>query len=584
MESLSLGRSRRLAKLLRSVSFLLVLALLSVVFPSEVGATGDVDVTVPSAGSDVTVSAGKVVIPLTITPVSSSWTGTLSVVMYFRQGSTTLERVYNRDLVYADVYQKTLDVTYAVPSGFGPNGIRIGTGSRYETVGNVVYVYVYLEEKPSEPPTPPPSGGGGVVGGATSDVKVSSGHAVVNPGKSQCTFYLDPTKTDDIFRDAPPTGAVLADIEEVMDVAGFTPMQASAIIPADVLAQAGAASVPSILKLGVGDVSLSPEVIRELRTALISAAGSMANLRIAVSAATQDEGSRVLSGATPPNMLNLVTPASRVITLAFLAVNPETGAETPLTVDLARFQVAFDPSAVSNPEHVGLFRIGSLIYVGGKVDLSGKTVSGNLTQFSAGQFVALEYNKTFDDIAGHWAKAEVELMASKFVVDGMTATTFEPNSPTTRAQFVTMLVRSLGLSEYRPETATFSDVAPDAWYYGYVEAAFKAGLTYGDGGKGSTFRPNDLISRQELAALMVRAMKAYGYPVQVLTAAEADELLEAFTDKSSISDWARIEAAQAYQEGIIQGRDGGQFVPLGNGTRAEAATVMSRYMKKVGIL
>jgi len=228
--------------------------------------------------------------------------------------------------------------------------------------------------------------------------------------------------------------------------------------------------------------------------------------------------------------------------------------------------------------------VGSLIYVGGKVDPTNNTVSGSVSGIKEGRFVALEYNKTFDDITGHWAKADVELMASKFVVNGMTDTTFEPDATTTRAQFATMLVRCLGISEYKPAQPSFGDVAPGAWYYGFVEAAFRAGLVTGDAGTGSTFRPEASISREEMAALVVRGMKVYGAPAEAMTAAAADALLKAFGDDTSISAWARVEAAQAYAEGIILGRDGGKYAPLGNGTRAEGATMIKRYMKKVGIL
>ncbi|MEX0973786.1 MAG: S-layer homology domain-containing protein [Bacillota bacterium] len=103
-----------------------------------------------------------------------------------------------------------------------------------------------------------------------------------------------------------------------------------------------------------------------------------------------------------------------------------------------------------------------------------------------GKFVAIEFDKTFSDVTDHWAKGDIELMASKYVVKGMTDTDYWPNSPVTRAQFVTLLVRSLGLSEVAPATPTFQDVAKDTWYYGFVEAAFKAGLAGGDRPRAST--------------------------------------------------------------------------------------------------
>jgi hypothetical protein len=225
--------------------------------------------------------------------------------------------------------------------------------------------------------------------------------------------------------------------------------------------------------------------------------------------------------------------------------------------------------------------IGSLIYVGGKVVPVTHKVTADILKTQGGKFVALEYDKTFTDIANHWAKRDIELMASKYVVKGMTDTEYWPASPVTRAQFVTMLARSLGLSEYAPAAPTFRDVAKDTWYYGFVEAAYKAGLTNGDG---ANYRPLDSITRQEMALFLVRALKVNGTPTASVSTSEIAGLLAKFPDGSVVSEWAKTELAQAVKAGLMKGRDDGTFDPKGRGTRAEAATMMSRLMRQAGIL
>ncbi len=79
-------------------------------------------------------------------------------------------------------------------------------------------------------------------------------------------------------------------------------------------------------------------------------------------------------------------------------------------------------------------------------------------------------------------------------------------------------------------------------------------------------------------------MKRAGKEAAALTEEEVADLISRFADGVKISDWAGYEAAQAVNEGIILGHDDGTFAPKGNGTRAESATMMSRFMKQVGIL
>lgn len=568
------------SKLIGSVGLVLVFVLVSVSAPfaSQVALAAPLDqVTLPSVGTDVK-AGSEVKVPLTVVPVTSFSDGTINILFRFRRsGSVVHEGSSTMALVYSQIYDtKLVDLVYGLPSGFGAYGVKLGSGSDAQFTGTTINVVVYLDEV-AQPVDGPPSGGGPSLPGGTTDTE--TGWQTYDPTEDKATVYVDPELTQSLFSDAPEAGVTLVDVQPV-EAKGEVPQDVTANLPLDVLTQAGNATVDSVLKLGSIDVMVGPNVMKALREAVKAAAGSFSNLEIRALTSDEEETGEVLAGLGE-DVVRLMTQASEVVTLSFWAVAPN-GTATRISVSDLLLTVPFDVEKVENPAHVNLYRIGSLIYVGGKV-AQGK-VSGSLSDLADGQFIALEHNKTFGDIAGHWAQADVELMAAKHVVTGVSETAFEPQRDVTRAEFVTMLVRTLGIAEAAPESASFSDVHSGTWYFGYVEAAFQEGLAQGDSGLGGTFRPQDRIAREEMAALLIRAMKRAGKEAAALTEEEVADLISRFADGVKISDWAGYEAAQAVNEGIILGHDDGTFAPKGNGTRAESATMMSRFMKQVGIL
>ncbi|MGI6225843.1 MAG: S-layer homology domain-containing protein, partial [Peptococcales bacterium] len=116
-------------------------------------------------------------------------------------------------------------------------------------------------------------------------------------------------------------------------------------------------------------------------------------------------------------------------------------------------------------------------YVGGKVDTVNGTVTVMLDSFS--KYAVLYYDRTFNDIVGHWAQKDIELMAARHIAAGMTDNQFVPDANITRAQFASLLGRVLGLKEVSVTTSQFADVEPNAWYAGSIQAAYEAGLIAG---------------------------------------------------------------------------------------------------------
>jgi hypothetical protein len=183
---------------------------------------------------------------------------------------------------------------------------------------------------------------------------------------------------------------------------------------------------------------------------------------------------------------------------------------------------------------------------------------------------------TFSDTKGHWAQGDIEIMAGLGYVKGMGNNKFEPNARLTRAQFAAFLIRCLDIPETKPAVKNFKDVYTGAWYYGAVETAFANGLVhgYGDG----RFKPNAYITREELAAMVVRGLEKGGKQVVV---PDVDGLLAQFIDEGRIGAWARQAAAAAVQEELLRGLPGNKFAPKDNATRAEAVVMLKR-MKRLG--
>ncbi|MGF7397703.1 S-layer homology domain-containing protein [Thermoanaerobacterium thermosaccharolyticum] len=267
-----------------------------------------------------------------------------------------------------------------------------------------------------------------------------------------------------------------------------------------------------------------------------------------------------------PNASNYV-PISNAIDISIKSDSGNVALTKPVEVTL-NISKADDPRKVAvyyyNPT------TNQCEYVGGKIDKKGDTITFNATHFS--QYAALEYDKTFDDIKDNWAKDDIEVLASRHIVEGMTDTQYEPSKTVTRAEFTAMILRLLNIKE-EAYSGEFSDVKSGDWYANTIEAAYKAGIIEGDG---KNMRPNDSITREEMTAI---AMRAY----EMLTSYKEENIgATSFNDDKSISDWAKNVVANATKLGIVNGEPNNVFAPKGIATRAEAAAIIYGLLEKSG--
>ena len=179
----------------------------------------------------------------------------------------------------------------------------------------------------------------------------------------------------------------------------------------------------------------------------------------------------------------------------------------------------------------------------------------------------------FTDINGHWAKEHILFAVSRGLFSGTSETTFSPNTTLTRGMFVTALGRLAGINPADYQNRKFTDVKANAYYAPYVNWAASKGIVNGTGA--TTFAPDNKITREQMAVIMKNYADKMGYSIP--------KTLEAvtFADNAQISSWAKDAVKAMQQAGVLSGKANNLFDPKGNATRAEAATVLHRFVEIV---
>lgn len=173
----------------------------------------------------------------------------------------------------------------------------------------------------------------------------------------------------------------------------------------------------------------------------------------------------------------------------------------------------------------------------------------------------------FDDVpVGHWAFNFVEYLAELGFVNGKTATMYYPSDNITRGEFVTILARMSG-EDITGGATPFTDVDSGMYYARAVAWAYENGIVLGT--SATTFSPNERVTRQDIAVMIVRYATYRGYGF----AASVDAI--DFTDKADIAEYAAPAVTSMQRANVIGGYADGSFAPRGNATRAEAAKMLA---------
>jgi N-acetylmuramoyl-L-alanine amidase len=174
----------------------------------------------------------------------------------------------------------------------------------------------------------------------------------------------------------------------------------------------------------------------------------------------------------------------------------------------------------------------------------------------------------FTDVSSsHWAKAEIDFLSSRGIIDGYSSsnsTSFKPENQVTRAQAAKMLVLAKGKKEIVPTNTRFNDVPLDHWAVGWIEQAVQSG--YFDGHKDGSFDPQGLLTRAQMSKVVANA---FGLNI----AASSDKPI-VFSDINA-DFWAASYVNALYYEGVADGSQA-KFRPNNDITRAQFSAFISR--------
>ncbi|WP_289140249.1 S8 family serine peptidase [uncultured Brevibacillus sp.] len=176
----------------------------------------------------------------------------------------------------------------------------------------------------------------------------------------------------------------------------------------------------------------------------------------------------------------------------------------------------------------------------------------------------------YRDISDHWARSEIVRLSGRGIVKGFNDATFKPNQAVTRAQFATMLIQAMRTSgqsvgsTYRG-SASFSDMPKSHWAYNNLGLAYQQGILRGY--PNNRMRPDQAISRAEMAAMIARAQKVFLYAPST----------SSFRDVPT-NHWAFSSIEALTSRKWVNGY-GATFKPQGIATRAEVVVLISKAYK-----
>jgi rhamnogalacturonan endolyase len=418
------------------------------------------------------------------------------------------------------------------------------------TAPKIVYV------PKSVPSTPPASSdtGSGSSGAQTPTVPTST---VVDSKTGEAVVKIDGAKLTDAFKNA-QTGAdgnktVTIFVPKAAGAASYTP-----VLPAAALTS-GKANEKLELWTSLGILTVPGNMLSN------AALGNAKEVGIHIGSVDKEklpENVRKSLGDKPVIQLSVTADGNRVE-----YNNPN----SPVAVS-----IPYRPTAeeLKNPENIVVWYIdgaGKAVAVpNGRYDPATGLVTFTTTHFST--YAVAYVVKNFADLTGYdWAKKQIEVLAAKGIIEGTSATTYEPGANITRADFIKLLVGTLELKGNFH--ANFTDVAPNAHYYEAVGVAKTLGIVNGTGK--NMFKPNESISRQDMMVMVARAMKVAGK----LGSSGSTTDLARYEDNKGIASYAVNGLAALAKEGVLV-ESSGKLNPIGKATRADVAALLYKVYYK----
>lgn len=188
-----------------------------------------------------------------------------------------------------------------------------------------------------------------------------------------------------------------------------------------------------------------------------------------------------------------------------------------------------------------------------------------------------EATSRYDDVASdYWAYSDIMTATRAGLLQGTADATFSPSTELNRAMIATILYRQEGEPEVG--TSSFSDVSSNAYYAKAVAWAQSEGIV--SGASDDSYAPTDKLTREQLATILYRYAAYKGYDTTV----SVDASLASYGDSTSVSSYATDAMLWAVDKGIIAGTSTNTLSPKTSATRAQAASILVRFLKDAGAI
>lgn len=189
------------------------------------------------------------------------------------------------------------------------------------------------------------------------------------------------------------------------------------------------------------------------------------------------------------------------------------------------------------------------------------TILSQITVVSSKNLKMNKFNYKDKNKISDWAIELVKEATDNDIILGYEDGKFYPKNSISRAEFVKIIVNALDIDMHKDKKINFKDVNKKDWFYEYVNAAYHGGIVEGEG---DIFNPHGKITRQEISAIITRALDL-----------NVSYVFRDIKDINKASNWAKKYIIIMNEIGLMRGYQG-EFDPKGNATREMATVVIMR--------
>ncbi|MDF0726039.1 S-layer homology domain-containing protein [Cytobacillus sp. S13-E01] len=418
-------------------------------------------------------------------------------------------------------------------------------------------------------PTRPGTGGGDIGGGGYTPAPTTPTEVVKE--EDQVITKLPKEKVAEVVNQITTQNSVVSFVLEEV-AAGET---AKAQVPAGLFSEAFKKNKNASVEVSTKDGSYKLPV-NQIDVAKLAKDLGLSNaddLEISISVNVVDES--VTKDTVAKNNLKL---ASKVLEFKVTASSVD-GKDTQ---EISRFTQYVERDIVSSTAFKSTSSVAVKLNDNGTFSavptlFDGKTAT--VKSLTNSKYVIVENEKTFTDVDGgkNWAETHIEKLASKYIINGKTETSYDPSADITRGEFAALISRSLGLVATDAAAVTFDDVSSNQAINknGEIAAAVEAGIIKGrEDGK---FYPGNKITRADAAIMISRAMTYVNADLSGLNNKKLTDL----TDYTKVGASSKEAVEAVMQADIMSGFSNGSFGPEATTKRDQMAKILDKFLQFV---